>query len=489
LSQDEQLATLTYAVRPRVVAKYAGQVGLALGALTLAPLVVCLFQRNLGLAWHYGVVIGILALVCIPAARFRSPERIQTNEALVITALAFVLAPLLMTFPFMGSGLTFLDALFEAVSGVTTTGLSTVHDIQSMSPSFLFARAWMQWYGGLGIVVLSVALLSGHAIASRRLVDPEAASENLVTTTRTHARRVLVVYLLLTAMGIAALLLFTSASPMDAITHTLSAVSTGGFSTHRDSLAGFHDVRVTIITSALSLLGAISLPLYYWTRVRGWRHAAGDPELPALFIGIAAVTVVLFWSLSTALPAGDAARNAVFLGISAQTTTGFSTLDVGTLGATAKLALVLSMMVGGCLGSTAGGIKLLRLRIVLRLIGVSVRATGATAHAVVQPRLGDRPLSDEDINRALLMVVLFAMVVTASWLAFLAAGQPPLDSLFEVVSATGTVGLSTGITSASLDPLLKWVLCFDMLAGRVEIVAMLVLLYPRTWFGRRVVTV
>jgi trk system potassium uptake protein TrkH len=489
LSQDEQLATLTYAVRPRVVAKYTGQVGLALGALTLPVLLMCLYQNDLNLAWRYAAVMVVLALACIPAARLRAPDHIQVNEALVITALAFVLAPLLMTYPFMGSGLSFLDALFEAVSGVTTTGLSTVRDIQAMSPSFLFARAWMQWYGGLGIVVLSVALLSGHVAASRRLVDPEAGSENLVSTTRTHARRVLVVYLLLTVFGGAALLLFTSADPMDAITHTLSAVSTGGFSTQNDSLAGFHDLRVTAITSALSVLGAVSLPLYYWTWIRGWRHAAGDPELPALLIGIVLVSILLYLFMSPDLPAGEAAPNALFLGISAQTTTGFSTLDVAHLNVAAKLTLILSMMVGGSLGSTAGGIKLLRLRIVLRLIGVSVRATGATTHAVVQPRLGDRPLSDEDINRALLMVVLFAMVVAASWLAFLAAGQPPLDSLFEVVSATGTVGLSTGITSASLAAPLKWVLCFDMLAGRVEIIAMLVLLYPRTWIGRRVVTV
>ncbi len=489
MAKDEQLTTLTYAVRPRVVAKYAAQVGLALAILTLPMLAVCAYEGDMTLAWRFGLTILGLGVVCIPAARLHVPEHIQPNEALTVTALAFVLSPLLMAYAFMAAGLTFTDAWFEAVSGVTTTGLSTVRDVAAMPAGFLFARAWMQWYGGLGIVVLSVALLSGHVAASRRLVDPEAMSENLVSTTRTHARRVLVTYLVLTVLGVAALLLFTSAGTMDAVTHTLSAISTGGFSTHNASLGGFHDLRITSIVSLISFLGAVSLPLYYWSRIRGWRHLASDPELPALFIATALTSVFLFWSLHATEPAGDAARNALFLGISAQTTTGFSTLNVASLDTAAKFAIIVSMMVGGCLGSTAGGIKLLRLRMILRLIGVSVRATGATAHAVVEPKLGGRVLTHEDMERALLMVVLFAMVVAASWLAFLVAGQPPLDSLFEVVSATGTVGLSTGVTNPSLPTLLKLVLCFDMLAGRVEIVAMLVLFYPRTWLGRRVSSV
>ncbi len=143
------------------------------------------------------------------------------------------------------------------------------------------------------------------------------------------------------------------------------------------------------------------------------------------------------------------------------------------------------MAVGGGSGSTAGGIKLLRLLVVLRLLQFFVRRTAMPPHAAAQPRLGGQPLDAEEVQRVALVVVLFGVAAGLSWLAMLIYGYPPLDALFEVVSALGTVGLSTGIASPDLATPLKLVLCADMLLGRLELLALLVLLYPRTWFGKR----
>jgi trk system potassium uptake protein TrkH len=484
-------AALTYALRGRVVGKYLGQLGLMLAVLTLVPLAVSLVEGETGLSWRYLHVVLVLAAVGAPLARIPPPERIRESEALAVVALAFVASALVMTWPFTAAGLPFTDALFETVSGVTTTGLSTVADPQTLPRTFRFARAWMQWYGGLGIAVLSVALLMGHQAAARRLVDVPGA-ETLAAATRTHARRMLTVYLVLTCVGVVAVLL-TGADVFTAGVHVLAAVSTGGFSPYVNSLAGLPNGAARGVLTALSFCGAVSLPLYWAAFHRGaggsragWR-VLGDPELKALAALAAVVAVVLALSLhlESGLDWPKAVAHALFMGVSAQTTTGFASLPVAGLSATALAVMIVAMTAGGSVGSTAGGVKLLRVLILANVVRTALRTATAPPHAVLAPRLGGREIEPEDTVRALALIALFAGVVLASWLPFLAQGYDPLEALFEVVSATGTVGLSTGITSAALSTPLKGVLMADMLLGRVEIVALLVLLYPRTWFGRR----
>jgi trk system potassium uptake protein TrkH len=148
--------------------------------------------------------------------------------------------------------------------------------------------------------------------------------------------------------------------------------------------------------------------------------------------------------------------------------------------------LVFSMLIGGGSGSTAGGIKLVRLLILLRLLQLFLRRTAMPPHAVAVAKLGGQVLEPLHTERVLLVVGLFVIVPALSWPVFLAYGYAPLDALFEVVSATGTVGLSSGISRPELETPLKFLLCFNMLLGRLEVLALLVLLYPRTWFGKRV---
>jgi trk system potassium uptake protein TrkH len=484
-------AALSYALRGRVLGKYLGQLGLMLAALALVPLVVSLVERETALTLRYGEVILVLLALGAPLARLRPPDRIREAEALAVVALAFVGSALVMTWPFTGAGLPFVDALFETVSGVTTTGLSTVADPALMPRTFRFARAWMQWYGGLGIAVLSVALLMGHHAAARRLAGATGA-ESLAAATRTYARRILKVYLVLTGLGFGAMLL-TGADPFTAAVHVFAAVSTGGFSPFADSLAGLPSGPPRVVLTVLSFAGAVSLPLYWVAfhgkaggRRAGWR-VLGDPELKTL-AGLAAAVVALLalaLHLQGRMPWGRAAAEGFYMGISAQSTTGFATLPVAGMPSTALAVMIVAMSAGGSVGSTAGGIKLLRVLILAAVVRTALRTATAPPHAVVAPRLGGNALEPEDTVRALALIALFAAVVLASWLPFLAAGYEPLGSLFEVVSATATVGLSNGITSADLEPGLKAVLMADMLLGRVEIVALLVLFYPRTWIGPR----
>lgn len=469
-----------------MVLKYCGQLSLVLAVLTLVPLAMSIALGDAPAALRHGVVVGALALAGAALARRPAPATMQANEGLVIVAAMFLIAPLAMSYPLMSGGMAFADALFEAVSAVTTTGLSTGPGADGTPPALLFARAWMQWYGGLGFVVLSLALVMRPGLLAKGLAAGEVqGAGDLVGGTRAHARRVLAVYLWLTAAGLAGTLL-TGVDPLGAVLYVFAAVSTGGFAPGGASLAALGwPARAWIL--ALCLAGAIPLTLYY--RVFRQRQFLEVDMLQLAGVVAAAVASTLLLAACLrfvdGLPWGQVGEHAPLLAISAQTTAGFSSLDPQRLDPDSKLVLIFSMLVGGGAGSTAGGLKVLRLMIVAAALWLIVRRAGAPREALVEPHLGSRRLQADEIQEAMMFVLLFVVLVAASTVPFVALGYPPLDALFEVASAVGTVGLSAGLTSAALPLGLKAVLGADMLLGRLEILAWLVVLYPRTWIGRR----
>lgn len=482
---NQESLSLSYSVRPAVVGKHLAQIGLMLALLTLVPTVVSVIFGELDFTIRFvGVILGLTA-ASLPALRLRSPERIQTNEALVVGALAFVMASAVMTVPLATSGMPWLDALFESISGVTTTGLTTLASVEDKSPTFLFTRSWTQWYGGLGIAVLSVALLLGQGLATRRLVEPERP-DALITTTRSYARQVLIGYAALTLIGVAAVWATTD-SGFVALVHVLSAVSTGGFSSFDDSLGGFATAAPRYLLTLLSFCGALPLVMYYRLAQRGPLAVLRDAEFHALIIAVLLTSFLITLTIHAAV-GGEWSRAVslgVMLGISAQTTTGFSPEGITALGPTTLVLAMLAMALGGSVGSSSGGLKMLRVLVAIQVFRYFTRRSAMPDHAVLQIRVGDRPIDQQDIARVLMLILLFVVVVLVSWAIFVAHGYEPSSALFEVVSAVATVGLSAGITRPELEPPLKLLLCVDMLMGRLEFVAFLVLLYPRTWIGRR----
>lgn len=480
-----KLDTLTYSARPRVVLKYLGQAGVVLAGLQTIPIGVALASGDYVVAITELAIALLLFVLCVPLRRLPNPEQTLPSEALAVVSLAFVFASVLLWPPLWVGGVPAIDAFFEAVSAVTTTGLTTLDSVAYLPTSLKFLRSWAQWYGGLGIVVFVIALLANHPIMARRLMDSDTAHP-LDMTTHGYARKVAATYGALTLFAVL-LLWVAGADPLQAVTHALSGISTGGFSTFDASLGGFESPFVWYGAALIGFLGAVSLPLYSELRPGRFRRFFTDEE----FIGLAAFILIawllLAYSLyrSGAAPLLAASREGALLAIFAQTTTGFSTTDVGSLEPFGKLVLIVSMMIGGNMGSTAGGIKMLRVLLFLRLAQLTLRRVRAPAHAVVDFRLAKRRYEDQELLKALFYVLLFVGVCVVSWGVFLAAGYEPIDSLLEVVSAAGTVGLSTGITRVDLETPLKLLLVFDMLAGRLEIVALLILIHPRLWFGSR----
>jgi trk system potassium uptake protein len=476
-------SALRYAVRLRVLARNLGYLFLMLAALNIAPFLFALFSRETVTAVRYAAIVLGLSLAGTLLRKIPEPRRVQPNEAMVLGCLMFLVAPLLMTYPLSSTGLGFMDALFEAVSGLTTTGLSTVGSLEDMPATLLFSRAWMQWYGGLGIVAFSVALVIRPGISAKDLGMSEPRKDNLLGGTRQLFRQILLFYSGLT-VGAVVLFLAVGLSPFRALTFAFSSVSTGGFAPRTESLGNL-GVLVPGAVTLITVISAVPLTCYLSMRLRGAKALFGSVQpwgLLVLGLFSALVLFLLFTMTDTAWT--GRAMHSLVMAFSAQTTSGFSSIDPAELPPAAKEWLIFSMFIGGGLGSTAGGFKILRLIIFLKVVGAMVHRASLSRHAVYQPSIRNVPLRESEMRDALAVILLYSIVVIFSWIPFLLYGYDPLNGLFEIVSALGTVGLSAGLTSRDLPDLLKGVLCANMLLGRLEILVWLVLFFPGTWIGR-----
>lgn len=407
-----------------------------------------------------------IALGAALARRGRIPS-LGPQGALAFVAAGYLLLSLLGGIAFLPAG-GFLDGWFEALSGITTTGLS-VFVPEELPRSLLLFRSLYQWIGGVGIVILSLALLLPPGKAALALYAAEYGRENVFGNVRLVARRAAAVYCGLTALGYGAYLL-AGMGPFDGLVHALSTLSTGGFSPYSDSIGHYRSPALEATVSVFMLLGATSFPLL-WLLLsrRDWRRAGGDRELWLLFL----VPTVLGGIIAGA---GAPAGSGLFQGISALTTTGFAALPVSSLPAAARWALILGMAIGGMGGSTAGGIKLFRALGAVALMGWALKRARLPGSAQVPFRLLGRAFPAEEVLELCACVLLYLGVLAAATLALSAMGYGLPDSLFEAASAQGTVGLSAGIARPGAPAGAKLVLMLLMWMGRLEIVPVLLLL-------------
>jgi len=467
-----------------VLAHFLGKFGILVAGLNLVTLLVALLAGELQIATSYAAMVGGLAVGGFLLSRIRLPGQMQLNEALVLVALVFLVVPIITAVPQLLAGVPAADALFETISAATTTGLSTLGGIEARPLTFRFARAWMQWYGGLGIIVFSLALIVRPGMSALRLAKLDEP-DDLVGGTRAHARRVLLVYGGITLAGWL-LWMILGGAPLQGVLYIFPAVSTGGFAPTSGSFADLGFTALPWLVTLVAVAGAIPLALYQQSWRTDWRLFFRNTEMRALLaVGLCLSLVLVISLLGQNRSLGEALWHGPLMVFSAQTTAGFSSLEVAQLGAGDKLTLMLAMATGGSIGSTAGGFKLLRLMILFGLLVRCLKSLSIPAHAVVEQRLGERRIEAQEVQDALMIILVFIGVVLCSWIPFLFYGYAPLDALFEVVSATATAGLSSGITQVGLPTPLKAVLCVDMLLGRLEFVAWLLFFYPRTWFGRK----
>ncbi|MBN2680323.1 MAG: TrkH family potassium uptake protein, partial [Acidithiobacillaceae bacterium] len=323
--------------------------------------------------------------------------------------------------------------------------------------------------------VLNIRRLSG-------VLDGDSQQQQVQLTD--YVRNVLIVYLILTLLTFFALLMAGQSAVQSAI-FAMAAVATGWCAPARIGINDYSGT-VQLIIALASMSGAMTIGSYLLLSRNRWRDFFRDVEFRLLLLFIFIGTMVLGLSLYfSGIPIGNAFFKAFLLATSAQTTAGFSPLDLNMVSSFALVILIMLMFVGGSVGSTAGGIKLVRAWLSLKIVAYMIRSTRMSAHVVNPLRMEGRTVPASVLLNTLAIVMLTLMVMTLSWLAFLVSGYPALPGLFNVVSAMSTAGLSVGVLNVSTPVALKLVLCADMLFGRLEFVALLVLLAPRTWFGRR----
>ena len=456
---------------------------LRLGApVFLVPALVAAAAREWPEALSFG---GVAALAFVAGGlRWRSRLRgrakdLGLRDALLVTAAGYLAFALLGALPLLRHGAP-VDAFFDSVSGFTTTGLGML-DPEKLPFSIQFFRAWSQWIGGAGIAVLSVAVLLPPGTTAARLHESEAERSGLVGSVVATARVVLAAYLALT-VGAVVLLALAGTPSWEALLHGLAAISTGGFSPRSESLAAGDGAARLLALAFVMLAGAISMRSWARLRSEGPGALARDPQLRLLLIA-AAVGALLF-----AADAGfaEGRRVPAFVdAVSTLSTTGFAVEDPARWSEGRKLGATALMLVGGSTGSTAGGLKLLRVLLLLKVVGWVVRRSLLPKEATVPLRLQGEPVSELVLRQAGAVAGLHLLVVAAGTVALAACGAGGLDALFESASATGTVGLSTGVTSPDLPVWGKLVLCLQMWAGRLEVLPLLVAGHPRTWFAQR----
>lgn len=460
----------------------------------LVPATFAFFVRD---GTFTAFLLPALAVIVLGVAVFfvaRKPDSYTSaQDVFLIVVLGWIGVACAGSIPFFLTGLmTPVEAFFEAMAGYTTTGASTIVELQSVAPSLLLWRSLMQWAGGIGIVVLFVAVGPLVGFGASQLLSAEVGSpvpERLTPRIRDTARNLALIYVGLTVGGIVVLFL-VGMNLFEAVNHSLTTVATGGYSTRQGSIGSFDSWAIELAIVVGMLLSGTNFALYYVASQGRWNRVFRDPELRA-YLGIAAIgTVVMTLSLffldfrqSPVL----AFREALFQSVSLLTGTAFSTASWSDWDPLSQGLLVLFMAIGGCAGSTSGGIKIIRC-VLLARHGRQQIFHMIHPQAVTPLKLQQRTLSEQ--LRVSILGFFFVYVLTlAVGTLILAAHQISLsDSLgavFACVNITGTFIGDVGNSAfyADLPATAKLTLAVFMLLGRLELLTVLVILTPAFWRG------
>ena len=467
--------------RPRVVLQLVSMHAWALLLLLAAPVPFAIAEGEHAFALALAIP-GCLPLACVVFMGKQAVRQPRQIEAVVSVAIVFILGASLTVPAFAVAGYPAIDAVFEAVSGITTTGLTTFSGLEALPRSVHFLRFWLQWSGGFAFAAIAVALIVGPGVVAIRLGLADGPGQSLVGSAQSRARLVLGVYLAMTGSAVVSFALIYE-DPIDGALTALAAVSTGGFAVSQNSLA-LETRLVQGATLCAMLLGATSITLLAKTLKNGIREVLGDAEFSIMLclIGAAFALVVLFEAL---LASELSAWDALFTVVSAQSTAGFSTVSMTQFSNASLLTLIAIMAIGGSLGSTAGGIKVFRAWFATSAVRLVLRRTAMGPQTVSALRIYERRADPAEGTRILAMIFLYLGFALLLWLALLLAEYAPLPALFETVSAFSTVGLSAGIVSPDLDAGLKLAFVAAMLLGRLEFLALIALFSANTWTKER----
>lgn len=455
----------------------------------IVPLICALIYReSSGLAFLPAMALMVVIGLPLTMLKPKSKE-LFAREGLATVAIAWIIISFMGSLPFLFSGeiSNFADAFFETVSGFTTTGSSILTNVESLSRCMLLWRSFTHWIGGMGILVflLIFAPLAGsHNIQLMRAESPGPKVEKLVPKTNTTAKVLYGMYVLLTLLQF--ILLIASKMPVfDALATALGTAGTGGFGIKADSLASYNTLSQTIVTIFM-LLFAINFNMYFLMLYRKFKSVWKNEEL-RMFVAIV-VFAILFIVLNTFKMFDSitaAIHHSAFTVASVISTTGYATVDFNLWPQFSKFILVMLMFVGGCAGSTAGGIKVSRILIMLKSLKKDL-LTLIHPRSINTISINGKKIENETLRRTNSYIVCYAIIM------FVSVAVVSLDNFDFTTTTTAVITTlnNVGPGLASVGPasnfshfstLSKFVMSFDMICGRLEIFPMIVLLFPHTW--------
>lgn len=419
-------------------------------------------------------------------------------DSFMVVTLTWVLFSLIGMIPYMMlAGMSIEDAMFEAMSGFTTTGASVISDIDGLSHGLKFWRCITQWMGGLGIVVFTFALVPTGEMRNNKIFSAETSGigmDKLSPKIATTARRLMMIYLVLTIVCA----LFYYAGPMnafDAICHSFTTTATGGFSTRTASIAYYNSPYIEYVAAVFMFLSSLNFGMFYYAIIRRWDIIRSNEELNA-FVKIVLTAVVVFVllfnfashapeSLHT-LPMGleEQFRSALFHVTSIISSTGYAAMkfDYVSWGDVYLIPTIMLMIIGSCAGSTAGGIKVVRFVVALKAIRNEF-IKQLHPRAVLSVSLGGRVMENERVRRTLCFFVIYAIMIMLAISVMTLLGMDFTTAFGSSISALSNIGPGAGLTGPAsnysmVHPAIKWLMSFYMLVGRLEIYTVLFLFMP-----------
>ena len=479
----------------RTVGWLMGVVWTALGAVLLVPLLLALAWgepwRPFALAVGGALAGGGFLLVTLR----RAERALDHRSAFLVVTLTWLSVCMVGTIPFAlypDPELTLVDALFETVSGFTTTGATVLTGLDSMPRSFLLWRATMQWLGGMGIVIFGVAILPLLGVGGMQLYKAEApgpTKDKLTPRIAETAKLLWVIYLGLSAVA-AILFWATGMTLFDAVCHAMTSISTAGFSTHDASLGYWDSGAIHLVATVIMIAGGTSFAVL-WHALRGGGVAWSEhPELRAYFGILLLAAAVIAVDLAANMPAGfatftDTLEHAAFQAASILTTTGYSTRDFAAWPGLSQATLFLLFFVGSMAGSTGGGIKVVRIVLLAHLaLAQFFRLLHPHAFSVV--RLGNRTVDDQILVSSVGFIGMWFLLLGLGACLIALHGTDLFSSLSAAAVTLGNIGPGLGAvgpanTFAPFDPGAKLVMAALMILGRLEIYTVLIIFTPGFW--------
>lgn len=446
----------------------------------LSPL-LCLFFYSEEKVLVWGFVLPAIAMLSAGIFfwllfRNKSEQPLDIRQSSVIVVLSWLTVCLFSAWPFMAiQKLNFTQAIFESVSGWTTTGLSVVN-VELSSHLILLWRSIMQLSGGAGLAIIMLATIVGPT--GPALGIAEGRSQQLVPQVRQSAKIVMTIYAGYAVIGTIAYY-FAGMDIFDAVNHTFPAISTGGFSTKFDSIGHWNSLSVEGVTLTLMVLGNLNFLTAYLLLHGKIKAVSKNGELRLMFLLVPVCAATLFFLVCIGLypTLSKSVRVAVFESVSALTTTGFSTVSYNNWNSFGILILIVLMLIGGGTCSTAGGIKQYRVYVLYKSVIWEIKnfflpRTSVTENYIWQGEQKDF-ISEARIRQIGTFVFLYLATYFLGSLIITSTGASIKDSLFEFASALGTVGLSVGLTSPQASPVILWTEIFGMLMGRLEFIVII----------------